>query len=205
MIYREAHILLEEIAEAFIDETRKEHMELLATVPLLIIDDLGMRRLGPTAAGEGLLGIMMCHRERWPGRKAIAMGVGLIAYEDHQPYVGARYEQAFYQKTLGRNHTPSSHWKLTSQHCSPSSSSGAKSVGARYATMRSKPSTGGGRLEQILLNHAGWKARKPPAKGEVFFLTFPFIELTGSWRQPISVLKCSCNIIPSRIWRNLFG
>ena len=27
-------------------------MELLATVPLLIIDDLGMRKLGPTAAEE---------------------------------------------------------------------------------------------------------------------------------------------------------
>jgi len=35
--------------------------------------------------------------------------------------------------------------------------------------MRSKPSTWSGRLEQILLNRAGWKARKPPAKGEVFF------------------------------------
>jgi hypothetical protein len=46
----------------------------------------------------------------------------------------------------------------------------------RYATMRGKPSTWTGRLEQILLNHAGWKARKPPAKGEVFFLTSPFIE-----------------------------
>jgi len=28
-------------------ENAKEHMELLATVPLLIIDDLGMRKLGP--------------------------------------------------------------------------------------------------------------------------------------------------------------
>src|SRR6058998_4134818 len=49
VIYREAHILLEEIAEAALDGNRKEHMELLATVPLLIIDDLGMRKLGPTA------------------------------------------------------------------------------------------------------------------------------------------------------------
>ena len=47
MIYREAHLLLEEIAEAALDGNRKEHMELLATVPLLIIDDLGMRKLGP--------------------------------------------------------------------------------------------------------------------------------------------------------------
>ncbi len=50
VIYREAHILLEEIAEASIDGTRKEHMELLATVPLLIIDDLGMRKLASTAS-----------------------------------------------------------------------------------------------------------------------------------------------------------
>ena len=33
-------------------------MELLSTVPLLIIDDLGMRKLGPTAAEE-LLEIVM--------------------------------------------------------------------------------------------------------------------------------------------------
>jgi len=50
----------------------------------------------------------------------------------------------------------------------------------RCATMRSKPSTLNGRLEQILLNHAGWKARKPPAVREVFFLTFSFIELIRS-------------------------
>ena len=58
MIYREAHILLEEIAEAALDGNRKEYMELLATVPLLLIDDLGMRKLGPTAAEE-LLEIVM--------------------------------------------------------------------------------------------------------------------------------------------------
>ena len=58
VIYREAHILLEEIAEAALDGRRKEHMELLSTVPLLIIDDLGMRKLGPTA-GEELLEIVM--------------------------------------------------------------------------------------------------------------------------------------------------
>src|ERR1700680_1237834 len=33
---------------------------------------------------------------------------------------------------------------------------------------RSKPSAGSGRLEPILLKHAGWKARKHPAKREVF-------------------------------------
>jgi DNA replication protein DnaC len=40
VLYRETHNLLEEIAEAAIDGTRKQHMELLTTVPLLIIDDL---------------------------------------------------------------------------------------------------------------------------------------------------------------------
>src|SRR5437763_1728354 len=63
VIYREAHILLEEIAEAALDGNRKEYMEPLATVPLLIIDDLGMRKLGPTAAEE-LLEIVMRRYER---------------------------------------------------------------------------------------------------------------------------------------------
>jgi len=63
VIYREAHILLEEIADAALDGKRKEYMELLATVPLLIIDDLGMRKLGPTAAEE-LLEIVMRRYER---------------------------------------------------------------------------------------------------------------------------------------------
>src|SRR6202158_162211 len=63
VIYREAHVLLEEIAEATLDGKRKEHMEVLATVPLLIIDDLGMRKLGPTAAEE-LLAISMRRYER---------------------------------------------------------------------------------------------------------------------------------------------
>src|SRR5258705_9746009 len=63
VLYREAHILLEEIADAALDGKRKEHMELLATVPLLIIDDLGMRKLGPTA-GEELLEIVMRRYER---------------------------------------------------------------------------------------------------------------------------------------------
>src|SRR5215470_15988590 len=63
VIYREAHVLLEEIAEAALDGTRKELMEVLTTVPLLIIDDLGMRKLGPTAAEE-LLEIVMRRYQR---------------------------------------------------------------------------------------------------------------------------------------------
>ena len=61
--YREAHILIEEIADASIDGTRKQLMEELATVPLLIIDDLGMRKLPPTAA-EDLLEFVMRRYER---------------------------------------------------------------------------------------------------------------------------------------------
>src|SRR6266478_5761248 len=45
VLYRETHTLLEELAEASIDGTRKQHIESLVTVPLLIIDDLGMRKL----------------------------------------------------------------------------------------------------------------------------------------------------------------
>jgi hypothetical protein len=55
----------------------------------------------------------------------------------------------------------------------------------RYATLRREPSSWSGRLEQILLNEAGWSARKNPAVGEVFFLTSPFIELTGSYQSSV--------------------
>jgi len=51
VLYRETHALLDEIAEATIDGSRKQHMELLATVPLFIIDGLCMRKL-PASATE---------------------------------------------------------------------------------------------------------------------------------------------------------
>jgi DNA replication protein DnaC len=63
VLYRETHTLLDEIAEATIDGSRKHHMEHLATVPLLIIDDLGMRKL-PASAAEDLLEIVMRRYER---------------------------------------------------------------------------------------------------------------------------------------------
>jgi DNA replication protein DnaC len=63
VLYREAHSLLAEIADADLDGTRKERMELLSTVPLLIIDDLGMRKL-PSTAAEELLEIIMRRYER---------------------------------------------------------------------------------------------------------------------------------------------
>lgn len=63
VLYRETHILLEELADASLDGTRKAYMELVATVPLLIIDDFGMRKL-PAAAAEDLLEIIMRRYER---------------------------------------------------------------------------------------------------------------------------------------------
>jgi DNA replication protein DnaC len=63
VLYREAHTLLEELADATLDGTRKEYLADLAAVPLLIIDDLGMRKLPHTAA-EDLLEIIMRRYER---------------------------------------------------------------------------------------------------------------------------------------------
>lgn len=63
VLYREAHILLEELAEAAADGTRKRVMNHLATAPLLIIDDIGMRKL-PLTAAEDLLEIVMRRYER---------------------------------------------------------------------------------------------------------------------------------------------
>lgn len=61
--YREAHVLLDELAEAVVNGTRKQYMESLASVPLLIIDDFGMRKL-PLTAAEDLLEIIMRRYER---------------------------------------------------------------------------------------------------------------------------------------------
>jgi DNA replication protein DnaC len=63
VLYRETHILLEELADAVLDGTRKQYVESITTVPLLIIDDFGMRKLPQTAA-EDLLEIIMRRYER---------------------------------------------------------------------------------------------------------------------------------------------
>jgi len=63
VLYREAHVLLEELADASIDGTRADFVLEFSTVPLLIIDDLGMRKLAATAA-EDLLEIIMRRYER---------------------------------------------------------------------------------------------------------------------------------------------
>jgi DNA replication protein DnaC len=63
VIYRETHTMLNDIAEAALDGTRKDQMELFSTIPLLIVDDLGMRKL-PATAAEDLLEIVMRRYER---------------------------------------------------------------------------------------------------------------------------------------------
>jgi DNA replication protein DnaC len=61
--YREAHTLLEELADATLDGTRKEYLAEMASVPLLLLDDLGMRKL-PATAAEDLLELILRRYER---------------------------------------------------------------------------------------------------------------------------------------------
>ncbi len=63
VLYREAHVLLEELAEAVAAGERKELYEEIQAVPLLILDDLGMRKLPPSAA-EDLLELVLRRYER---------------------------------------------------------------------------------------------------------------------------------------------
>ena len=63
VMYREAHVLLEELADATLDGARKEHFAILEAMPLLIIDDLGMRKL-PATAAEDMLELIMRRYER---------------------------------------------------------------------------------------------------------------------------------------------
>jgi DNA replication protein DnaC len=63
VLYREAHTLLEELADATLEGTRKDFLADLAAIPLLIVDDLGMRKLPHTAA-EDLLEVIMRRYER---------------------------------------------------------------------------------------------------------------------------------------------
>ena len=63
VLYRETHLLLEDLADATLAGTKKALLAELTTVPLLIVDDLGMRKLPHTAA-EDLLELVMRRYER---------------------------------------------------------------------------------------------------------------------------------------------
>ncbi len=63
VLYKETHVLLEELADATLDESRKDYIKKLVAAPLLIIDDLGMRSV-PRSAAEDLLEIVIRRYER---------------------------------------------------------------------------------------------------------------------------------------------
>jgi len=63
VLYREAHVLLENLAQAVAEDSRAEFMQSLTSVSRLIIDDFGMRKL-PLTAAEDLLEIIMRRYER---------------------------------------------------------------------------------------------------------------------------------------------
>jgi hypothetical protein len=70
---------------------------------------------------------------------------------------------------------------------------------SRYG-LCNEPSKWGGRREAISLIYRGWKVRKVPAMGEVFFLTFPFIEL-HRWDEKAGLRRdaiCSQRLTRSR-------
>ncbi len=63
VLYREAHVLFEELVLAAALGNRPQAIAAYSEIPLLIIDDLGMRKL-PMAAAEDLLEIVMRRYER---------------------------------------------------------------------------------------------------------------------------------------------
>ena len=63
VLYREAHVLFEDMLLANATAGRTEAIRTYSEIPLLIIDDLGMRKL-PANAAEDLLEIIMRRYER---------------------------------------------------------------------------------------------------------------------------------------------
>lgn len=63
VLYKEAHVLVEDLGDATLEGNRKEALREISAVSLLIIDDLGMRKLPHTAA-EDLLEVIMRRYER---------------------------------------------------------------------------------------------------------------------------------------------
>ncbi len=63
ILYREAHVLFEDLLLANAIGERPETIATYSEIPLLIIDDLGMRKL-PANAAEDLLEIVMRRYER---------------------------------------------------------------------------------------------------------------------------------------------
>jgi DNA replication protein DnaC len=64
VLYREAHVLFEQLLLASVTGDRATAIATFSEIPLLIIDDLGMRKL-PANAAEDLLEIIMRRYERF--------------------------------------------------------------------------------------------------------------------------------------------
>ncbi len=58
VLYREPHVFLDELGDAVAEGQRKEYTESIGTVPFLILDDFGVRKL-PHPAAEDMLEIIM--------------------------------------------------------------------------------------------------------------------------------------------------
>jgi DNA replication protein DnaC len=119
VLYREAHTLVDELADAQLAGTRKATLAHLTTIPLLILDDLGMRKLPPTAA-EDLLEIVMRRYER-----ASTLITSNRPVED-------------WGKLLGETPPPSPHSSLGSS-TTRTSSRAAHAAGARVSTASGRP------------------------------------------------------------------
>jgi len=63
VLYREAHVLFDDLLLAGATGERATAIAMYSEIPLLIIDDLGMRKL-PASAAEDLLEIIMRRYER---------------------------------------------------------------------------------------------------------------------------------------------
>jgi DNA replication protein DnaC len=63
VLYREVHVLLDELADTQHDGTRRAYLPLVTTIPMLIIDNLAMLRL-PADRLRDLLEIVMRRCER---------------------------------------------------------------------------------------------------------------------------------------------
>ena len=63
VLYREAHVLFDELADAGLDGRRAKYLRELERIPLLILDDLGMRKV-PATAAEDLMEVVMRRYER---------------------------------------------------------------------------------------------------------------------------------------------
>jgi hypothetical protein len=88
VLYREAHVLLDGLAEATRNGTRRNHLAELATVPLVVIDDLGMRKMPATAPEGGVeppgdLEDSAQHRDRELGH----LGSVEWSIDGHAPYL----------------------------------------------------------------------------------------------------------------------